>query len=459
LPRATPEEGGAYAATILIGEAMRSGQLHGIQFKLTATERRRGQTARQGLPSPETITMTSALKLRKLPTGLSLMGVVRRDFATFLKAKQGWERWGNWIAGTPFPVIEKWGERVAVDFGRGETGFVEAAAVTLLADPVAAPYPRLPMLDAGWAGRTGLRIAWEIDHPIAAVFHHRVTGAGDELRVSLIGADDAEARSFTTSDPAGVATASYIRSARILAGDGDSPPQVRISFRDRELWGYDFGMNGFSAGRAGGGERRPGLIVRTRPDLQFATPDRPLARLRIMIDAGHGGESLGALGPSGLVEADVNLTLAAMLGLRLEALGADVSQLRVSDVALDLDDRVAMALSWQPDLFISVHHNSVGMGTDPFADRGPKVFYHYDHSRPLAQAIAEELTTLLTPGEEPRALREVFRVNRNISFCPSVLIEGGFVCNPEDEIRLRDEATLQAMADAIARGVTKLMIR
>jgi N-acetylmuramoyl-L-alanine amidase len=54
-------------------------------------------------------------------------------------------------------------------------------------------------------------------------------------------------------------------------------------------------------------------------------------------------------------------------------------------------------------------------------------------------------------------LPQVFRVNRNVSPCPSILIEGGFVCHPEDEVRLRDGLTLQRMAEAIAAGVVDVI--
>ncbi|MBI3735861.1 N-acetylmuramoyl-L-alanine amidase, partial [Candidatus Sumerlaeota bacterium] len=167
----------------------------------------------------------------------------------------------------------------------------------------------------------------------------------------------------------------------------------------------------------------------------------------------------GALGPSGLAEADVNLVLAALVGNRLQSLGAVIRQTRREDRFVSLDDRVDAALEFNADLFISVHHNSVAFQTDPLSDHGPKVFYHYPYSEPLAARIEDELAPNLTSGEKPRVLREVFRVNRNISVCPSVLIEGGFVCNPADEVNLRKTETLETMSDAIARGVVKMFER
>jgi N-acetylmuramoyl-L-alanine amidase len=104
-----------------------------------------------------------------------------------------------------------------------------------------------------------------------------------------------------------------------------------------------------------------------------------------------------------------------------------------------------------------VHHNSVGFGTHPMVDSGPKVFYHYPHAIPVAARVASRLTDLLEPGEQPEVLQNVFRVNRNVSECPSILIEAAFVCNPVDEIRLRDPAMLRRLAEALAAGVADVV--
>ena len=175
-----------------------------------------------------------------------------------------------------------------------------------------------------------------------------------------------------------------------------------------------------------------------------------------MLDAGHGGSSLGERGPSGLLEKDINLVQAAWLQRDLEALGAQVRQVRTADIDVDLDARVDMAFAWAPDLFISLHHNSVPYESDPLSDSGPIVFYHYPHSQPLAKAVAESMALYLQTGKPPRVRPSVFRVNRNVMACPSILVESAYICNPLDEFKLRQTATLQASAHAIAAGVQSL---
>lgn len=435
--QATPEEGGAYEAVIVADAAMSATESAPLHFRISSL-------VEAGRP-PRAVQMVSKLSVKRLPEETELYGRVDDDFATFLKNAEGFQRWGNWLKGAAFPVRDLLGDRISVDFGQGETGFVETASVRLLTEPPDAPLPvlgspKVEFVGASTVDRVILR--WEGAAPVASVFHAGPPGEPGELNVSLPGAQSAEPAAFEA--PPG----SFIRRVEVFAGGAAAAPSIKIELAERELWGY-----GFRRAEDGGLE----LTVRARPDPPSPEPSKPLGGLRIMIDAGHGGRDFGALGPSGLTEADVNLVLAAHLQIQLENLGAEIRQTRMADSYVSLDDRVRDAIGWTPDLFISVHHNSVSFATDPMKDSGPKVYYHYEHARALAGAVAAELSGLLTPEAEPRVLSQVFRVNRNLSPCPSILVEGGFVCNPVDEVQLRNAGTLKAMAGAIARGVVNLM--
>ena len=105
-----------------------------------------------------------------------------------------------------------------------------------------------------------------------------------------------------------------------------------------------------------------------RFDSLDAVDPAPLAGRRIALDPGHGGRFRGSLGVHGLAEADVNLAVA--LGLRdlLQAHGAMVFMTRSTDrdfltpadssLRADLNERVRLANQFQPDLFVSIHHNA-----------------------------------------------------------------------------------------------------
>lgn len=436
---AAVEEGGAYETVIEVKDDL-SEQPTPLHFRVQAqAEAGHGE---------KTVSLESKLKIRRIPEEKKITGVVAKSLGTYLQKEEGWDRWGNFVRDTPFPVIEKRGPRIRVDFGQGETGWVETESVKIDAEPRAVLLPKLGKPEVRFKRhRTDhedeVMLVWKTEAPIACVFRPNELSAEGLLRVSLIGAGGAEAEDIPMP-PAG-----YFSSIRVLPGSKGKPPQVEIRMKDRPLWGY--GIRKLDGGKIG-------LLVRAFPDIPQGSPSKPLGGLRVMIDAGHGGKDQSAIGPSGISEAEINLVVAAHLGIRLREMGAEVRQLRTEDVYVDLDDRVDRALTWDPDLFISVHHNDVGKATSPMSDHGPKVYYHYPHSIPLAGSVAGELTRLLEPDGQPRVLREVFRVNRNLSPYPSILVEGAFVCNPEDEFKLRKTETLKAMARSIAEGVRKRML-
>ena len=84
-----------------------------------------------------------------------------------------------------------------------------------------------------------------------------------------------------------------------------------------------------------------------------------LEGVKIFIDPGHGGSDPGAVGPSGLREADVNLRVSQVVANCLsEYSGATVMMSRTDDVYVSLGGRVQAANNWGADRFISIHHNA-----------------------------------------------------------------------------------------------------
>jgi N-acetylmuramoyl-L-alanine amidase len=427
------DRGGVYRATLAAPRPPAAPRLAPVYFRLSGS--------RDGIPATHEI--RSRLRVATLPPRKQLWGSVTANLATFFKngSAGNVERWGNFIRGTPFPIRDGHGERVQTDFGKGEAGWLEYDATQLdkTFQKHSLPSLRRPRIAVT---RQALTLAWPtVSHPVACVFYaDPLPGGETELRISLPGAGDLHKFSSTLKQDGFVAVEGT--SAR-----RDSAPLIRVRL-SRPLWGYAMTCD------ASHGLR---LVIRTRPGA--GAPGKPLAGLRIMLDAGHGGVSSGERGPSGLLEKDINLVQAAWLEKALAALGATVKQVRRGDVDIDLDARVDAALAWNPDIFISLHHNSVGGSADPLSDTGPISFYHYAYSKPLADAIADSMARRLGAEKGPRSRANIFRVNRNISLCPAVLIESAYICNPHDEIKLRQADALKASADAIAQGVKNLFAR
>ncbi len=93
----------------------------------------------------------------------------------------------------------------------------------------------------------------------------------------------------------------------------------------------------------------------------------PIGRAHVVLDAGHGGTEVGAVGPEGTAEKDLNLAVATEAASRLEALGATVVLTRSADHNMTTGTRGLLAKSIDPALFVSVHHN----GGAPRSGSGP----------------------------------------------------------------------------------------
>jgi len=430
-----PRLGGVYTAS-LTPPLLDDAGPRTVHFRLSGSHEGRS----------DRIERASALRVAARPDGVRYAGRVTNYLANYLKHSdpENWDRYGQLVKGTPFPVTEVRGDRCKADFGRGETGWLELEHVKIDWEPFAGPAPRLDETRVVVTSDS-LTLAWpDAAQPVLYVFDDRShAGPEHDVRLSLPGADES-----MRCDPPDSLPGGPVDSLQFRPAEGAAAPAFLISLT-RPLWGYSM-----LAGASDEADQ-PGLrfVLRTRPRLPAATAAKPLAGARIMLDAGHGGDDLGAIGPSGLVEADLNLVQAAWVQTYLEELGAEVEQTRRSHATVDLDERALAAHRWDPDLFVSLHHNSVGFTSDPLADSGPIVFYHYDHARPVAETVGEALTSAIAPDRSPRVNSAVFRVARNVLLAPSILIETGYVCNPHDEAALRRTESIKQSARAIAEGI------
>lgn len=239
----------------------------------------------------------------------------------------------------------------------------------------------------------------------------------------------------------------------------------------------------------------------TAPEVAPATPPtRSEAIQTIVIDPGHGGSDTGAVGSKGIEEKTITLLLAQALRSRLEErLPVRVVLTRTDDAELPLDTRTALANQQKADLFISLHINSVHgpsargaetyfsslqasdaraaqsaatenlAGSDPAPSMGSEdgdplydlqlilwdlAQSHYlAESQRLATLVQEELNEAL--GLKDRGVKQApFRVLLGAAM-PAVLVECGFISNPEEEERLLDPAYRADLVDSLVRAVTR----
>ena len=178
--------------------------------------------------------------------------------------------------------------------------------------------------------------------------------------------------------------------------------------------------------------------------------DTPLAGVRIVLDAGHGGEDTGALGSGSVHEKDLNLSVTMAAKARLEDLGAEVLLTRADDSTVSLTERTEYLCRAHPDLVISIHQNSMEYSTDITRVRGALCLWWADAGVLLADCMSDAVADALHRYERPPQQQRLM-LCRNPKF-PSVLVEVGFMTSVE-EYEYMLSGGVENAADGIARGV------
>jgi N-acetylmuramoyl-L-alanine amidase len=166
----------------------------------------------------------------------------------------------------------------------------------------------------------------------------------------------------------------------------------------------------------------------------------------VVIDAGHGGKDGGAM-RDGIMEKHLNLSVALKLRNELQARGYVVYMTRSSDIFLSLKEITEVAASFNPHIFISVHHNS----SNSAAIYGLETYYYHGFSLALAQAVHAKQVQALAVVDRGVRRNQFYVINH--ANVPSILCELGYVSNPTELKVLNTEARQRQQAKAIADGV------
>lgn len=197
----------------------------------------------------------------------------------------------------------------------------------------------------------------------------------------------------------------------------------------------------------------------------------PILGANIVLDPGHGGNEPGAVGPTGLIEKDVNFAVALDVKQQLEAEGASVVLTRTADYNTTIKTRAEVALALHPQAFVSIHHNAEPDG--PSAVPGNEDFYQIAsaESKRLGGLIWEETTAAFSPydiawaadtdhGAKYRLSAnggDYLGILRRAVGIPTVLSEAAFISNPPEEQLLRDPAFLHVEATALTKAITRFV--
>ena len=217
----------------------------------------------------------------------------------------------------------------------------------------------------------------------------------------------------------------------------------------------------------------------------------------IVIDPGHGGTETGAKGSSGTLEKDVTISIARKLKSIIDSTGMRAILTRDGDQVVTLDDRTSKANNNKADLFISIHanatirgrargaetyflsaqatddesrniaaveNNAIGLAQAPAVEDDLKLILwdmaqteFLTESSQLAEMIQQELNHTLSISN--RGIKQApFRVLTGATM-PAVLIEVGFINNPEEEKLMADGEYQMKIATAIFRSIQRFQNR
>jgi N-acetylmuramoyl-L-alanine amidase len=225
----------------------------------------------------------------------------------------------------------------------------------------------------------------------------------------------------------------------------------------------------------------------------------------IVIDPGHGGTETGAIGPGGVQEKELTLELARELAARVGRLGVQTLLTRNEDASLPLDTRAAIANQNRADLFVSIHLNS-SLGANAHGTETYFLSPQATDSRAARSAAAENTApspaagaagTAVAPGAAPggeqkdvdlilwelaqshhmaesQRLANLIQGELNVELqlkdrgvkqapfrvlvgagMPAVLVELGFISNPDEEKKLQDPAYRGQLVEALTRAIGK----
>ena len=188
----------------------------------------------------------------------------------------------------------------------------------------------------------------------------------------------------------------------------------------------------------------------------------------VYLDAGHGGYDPGA-SYFGISEKSLTLAIQSRVKAKLEAEGYQVVTTRTSDTYVDLTDRSRAANASESDIFVSIHINASGSSAaqgietyyyQPYAEYPSRInaTYHANPTRlsmsdTLANAIQSSLINA-TGAQNQGVKRQTFAVLRETT-APAVLLELGFLSNPQEAARLNTSAYQETLANAIVAGIKR----
>lgn len=330
--------------------------------------------------------------------------------------------------GTVAAVSGRMNDQVRLQLSAKSAAWVDARDV----HPLPAGYPPPSGTTGGWVRLRSGGEAVTLSVPLPGRVPFRVDEEERSLRLTLYGvAADLDVLHYGAED-------SLIRRLSFAQPDADEA-ELRVDL-NQPVFGYRARWVGSELQLA---IRRPPRVNRRKP----------LEGRRIAVDAGH--PPLGAVGPTGVREADVTLAVARKVERLLERAGATVVMVRADDAPVDLVARVARAEREDAEVLVSIHANALPDGVNPFISHGTSVYYFQPQSVELARAIQRALVRQF--GSRDLGIARADFALARPTWMPAALCEGLFLMMPDQEAVLASEEGQWRYARGIVEGIAEFL--
>lgn len=213
--------------------------------------------------------------------------------------------------------------------------------------------------------------------------------------------------------------------------------QYTLHLKTNQAWGYKTRYEG-------------NLLVLSLRNPPVLT--NTLKGIKILLDPGHGSsEDLGSVGNGGVPEKDVTIVVSKLLRDRLTKRGATVIMTREGDDDIGPNERAQLITKVEPTIALSLHYNALPDEGDAEKTQGVSAFWYHSQSQSLAQFLHDYVTQKLN-----RKSDNVFWNNLALArptAAPSIMIELGYMINPEEYAWITDPVQQNKLADTLADGI------
>jgi N-acetylmuramoyl-L-alanine amidase len=394
----------------------------------------RGAAYYELIVGSDTVRSTARLNVAAIANDYPIIGVVQAPAGA-----DGWWRTRGridtsgpynyfWPGGTRFQVLGERDGFYQVRLANNKSAYIPQSDMRLL--PSGVPIPASAVAAVRFSAQ---RDYIDLRIPLSEQLPYEVNESEHSISIDVYGATSrVNYFQYGTLDP-------LIERAE-WSEPSDSVYRVTVNLT-RFVWGYQafYDASGTLVLRI----RRPPVI----------DPANPLRGLLIAVDPGH--PPGGAIGPTGLTEADANLANALKFRDVLVAAGARVMMTRHDSSSVALDARPRMAEDSGAYILISMHNNAFPDGVNPWANNGTSAYYYQPQSAQLARLMQGELLNEL-------GLRDIGIGRADLSlvrttWMPSVLTETTFLMIPEQEAAMRNPAVNERVARAHLRALEEFL--